>query len=91
MTNELKSALRIALFCIALLLTVVSCLFVHGQNGSAFIGSIPRYMWPVIWQYVSFSQNVIQLVVIWSVYLILHFTVLRRTSPRRTTTSLPSD
>ena len=75
MTHEMKARFRLVLLLLALLLTALSLVFIHDQAGNTiFISGVER------WQYVDWTPNIVEVVVIWAVYAIGRFVLLRSSS-----------
>jgi hypothetical protein len=72
MTNEMKAAFRLGLLVLALILTGFSVAYIHSTEGdTAFIGSVEH------WQYVNWTPTIVEVIVIWALYAVFYFVILR--------------
>lgn len=75
MNDNTKATLRFVLWLLALIVTGYSILFVH---------VIPDYFLFIVtaikeagWQYIDWTQSIVQVAVVWIVYLFLRATALK--------------
>jgi len=76
MTNESKANVSNLLLILAVIVSVLIFLFIHDEAGNTiFISQVEN------WSNAVWTQNIIELVVVWIVVLAVRFTVLKQSPP----------